>query len=83
MRHSITAIGRYMGSYEDLAYENVFETGNDFVRSIATDKIDSYSTLALQYTYAHEWANENLGTNRSTRCVRCITPVPLCRQLEL
>ncbi len=62
LRHSVTAITRYIGSYQDLAYQNQFENGNDYVRSIISPRVDSYSSVDLQYSYTHEWANPNLGT---------------------
>ncbi len=62
-KHSVTAITRYVGGYEDLSYDNVFTNGNDYVRSVVEPKIDSYQSWDFQYNYVHEWANTNLGTS--------------------
>ncbi len=62
LSHSITAITRYIGSYDDLTYQNNFEDGNDYVRSIITPEVGSYSSVDLQYNYNHEWANPDLGS---------------------
>ena len=62
-KHSVTAITRYIGSYEDLAYDNVYTNGNDYVRSLVDDTIESYQSWDFQYNYTHEWANRNLGTS--------------------
>ncbi len=61
-RHGVTVINRHIGSYQDLAYDNVFETSNDLVRSLSSRKIDSYDTWDLQYRYAHDWGNASLGS---------------------
>ena len=63
LRHSVTVINRFIGSYEDLAYRNTFENGNDYVRSVVQDKVDSYNSIDLQYSYTHEWADSRLGTS--------------------
>ncbi|PCJ27094.1 MAG: hypothetical protein COA96_04045 [SAR86 cluster bacterium] len=59
--HGVTVINRHIGSYQDLAYDFEFSTGNDLVRSLLRKKIDSYSTWDIQYRYAHDWSNNNLG----------------------
>jgi iron complex outermembrane receptor protein len=65
-RHGLTVINRHIGSYQDLAYANVFETSNDLVRSLSSRMIDSYDTWDLQYRYSHDWGNANLGTTNFT-----------------
>ena len=60
--HGVTLINRHIGSYQDLSYDFAFETGNDLVRSLLTTTIDSYSTWDIQYRYAHDWGNANLGS---------------------
>jgi iron complex outermembrane receptor protein len=65
-RHGMTLTNRHIGSYQDLAYDAVFETGNDLVRSLASSKIDSYDTWDIQYRYAHDWGNASLGTTNFT-----------------
>jgi iron complex outermembrane recepter protein len=62
LQHSVTVINRYVGSYRDLSYRNNFENGNDFVRSVISEKVDSYNSIDLQYSYVHEWGNPDLGT---------------------
>ncbi|MDA1371346.1 MAG: TonB-dependent receptor [Proteobacteria bacterium] len=64
--HGVTVINRHIGSYQDLAYDFAFETGNDLVRSLLTRKIDSYSTWDIQYRYTHDWNNGNLGSTTFT-----------------
>jgi iron complex outermembrane receptor protein len=63
LRHSVTLINRHIGSYRDLAYQNNFENGNDYVRSVISEKVSSYNSVDLQYSYVHEWANQRLGTS--------------------
>ena len=60
-QHGVTLINRHIGSYQDLSHDFAFETGNDLVRSLLRTKIDSYSTWDIQYRYAHDWSNSNLG----------------------
>lgn len=62
LAHSVSVIGRFIGSYDDLAYASTFEAGNDYVRSVVQEKVDSYSSVDLQYSYRHEWANPDLGS---------------------
>ncbi len=61
-RHGVTIINRHIGSYQDLSYDNVISTANPLVASLARPKIDSYDTWDIQYRYAHEWGNSNLGS---------------------
>lgn len=65
-RHGVTVINRHIGSYQDLAYDNVIQTANPLVTSLASPKIDSYDTWDLQYRYSHDWGNANLGTTNFT-----------------
>ncbi|MEX0902863.1 MAG: TonB-dependent receptor [Pseudohongiellaceae bacterium] len=60
--HGVTVINRHIGSYQDLSYDNVYQNGNDLVRSLVRKKIDSYQTWDFQYRYTHTWDNQNLGT---------------------
>jgi iron complex outermembrane receptor protein len=60
-RYGVTVINRHIGSYQDLAYDNVISTANPLIASLASPKIDSYATWDVQYRYAHEWGNGNLG----------------------
>ncbi|MEX0739671.1 MAG: TonB-dependent receptor [Pseudohongiella sp.] len=66
MKHTFTVINRFVGSYDNLAYQDTFDNGNDYVRSIVNREIDSYHSVDLQYNYVHEWANPNLGTTLLT-----------------
>ncbi|WP_058022148.1 TonB-dependent receptor domain-containing protein [Pseudohongiella spirulinae] len=62
-RHSVSVINRFVGSYQNLSYQDTFDNGNDYVRSIVNREISSYHSVDLQYSYVHEWANQNLGTS--------------------
>ncbi len=64
--HSVTAIGRFIGEYDNLAFKDTYDNGNDYVRSVANEGIANYSAVDLQYNYVHQWANENLGTSTFT-----------------
>jgi len=66
LKHSVTVITRFVGSYDNLSYQDSFDGGNDYVRSIVNKEIDNYSSVDLQYSYTHEWANTNLGTTSFT-----------------
>jgi hypothetical protein len=66
LRHSVSLIGRFIGSYDNLQYQDSFDNGNDYVRSVVNRNISSYSSVDMQYNYVHEWANENLGTTTLT-----------------
>ena len=63
LTHSVTAITRFIGSYDNLQYADTFENGNDYVRSIVNEKITSFSSVDLQYNYVHEWADTRFGTS--------------------
>jgi iron complex outermembrane receptor protein len=62
LRHTVSVINRFVGSYQNLSYQDSFDNGNDYVRSIVNRTISSYHSVDLQYNYVHEWANQNLGT---------------------
>lgn len=64
--HNVNLTNRYVGSYEDLAYEGLYERSNDTVRALLSDTIDSYSSWDMQYSYRHAWGNEKLGTSTFT-----------------
>ena len=66
LKHTFTMINRFVGSYDNLAYQDTFDNGNDYVRSIVNREISSYHSIDLQYNYVHEWANRNLGTTLLT-----------------
>jgi hypothetical protein len=61
-QHSAAVITRFVGSYQDLAYDNTFRTANDAVRAVMKPFVDSYQSVDLQYNYTHQWSNERLGT---------------------
>ena len=62
-RHGVTVINRHIGSYQDLAYDFTFETGNDLVRSLVQKKVNSYQTWDVQYRYTHGWGGDgSLGS---------------------
>ena len=60
-QHGVTLINRHIGSYRDLAYDTVYELGNDLVRSLVEKSVSSYNTWDIQYRYSHDWGNSNLG----------------------
>lgn len=64
--HGVTVTNRYVGSYEDLAFENAYQNANDTVRAALSRTIESYSSWDMQYNYRHAWSNENLGTSTFT-----------------
>ncbi len=64
--HGATLINRHIGSYQDLQYQDVFDTGNALVRSLASSMVDSYDTWDLQYRYSYDWGNTNLGSTNFT-----------------
>jgi iron complex outermembrane recepter protein len=53
----------FVGSYQNLSYQDTFDNGNDYVRSVVNREISSYHSVDLQYSYVHEWANQSLGTS--------------------
>ena len=65
-RHSVNVVNRFIGSYDNLQYQDTFDNGNDYVRSVVNRKIDTYHSVDLQYSYTHEWANEAMGTTMFT-----------------
>ncbi len=64
--HGAAIIGRYIGSYRDLAYDNEIRTANPRVAALLKPVINSYTSLDIQYNYTHQWANERLGTTTFT-----------------
>ncbi len=63
-QYGATLINRHIGSYQDLAYNNVYETGNDLVRSLVRRKVDSYQTWDVQFRYTHDWDNASFGSTQ-------------------
>ena len=64
--HGVTIINRHIGSYRDLSFDTTFQFGNDLVRSLVKNKIDSYSTWDFQYRYNHQWVNAGWGNTAFT-----------------
>ena len=64
--HGAAIITRYIGSYQDLAYDNEIRTANPTVAALLKPTIDSYTSMDIQYNYTHQWANERLGTTTFT-----------------
>lgn len=60
--HSVAIINRFIGAYQDLAYAATYEGGNDYVRSVVRERISSYHSVDLQYSYVHQWKNAEFGT---------------------
>lgn len=65
-KHAVSVINRFIGGYDNLQYQDTFDNGNDYVRSIVNRTISSYHSVDLQYNYTHEWANQSLGTTLFT-----------------
>jgi iron complex outermembrane recepter protein len=65
-KHGVSVINRFIGGYDNLQYQDTYDNGNDYVRSIVNRTISSYHSVDLQYNYTHEWANERLGTTLLT-----------------
>ena len=61
-RHDVALVTRLIGSYRDLAYQNVWDRGSDEVRALVSKQIDSYQSWDLQYSYAHDWSDTRLGS---------------------
>ena len=64
--HRVTIINRVIGSYQELAYDAVFETGNDFTRSRLRKSIETSRTWDVQYQYSHDWGNSSFGSTTIT-----------------
>lgn len=61
-QYAVTLINRHIGSYQDLAYDFAYETGNDLVRSLLRRKVDSYNTWDIQMNYTHDWGSAAYGS---------------------
>jgi outer membrane receptor protein involved in Fe transport len=66
--HRVSIFNRHIGSYQVLGHRAYIaedqRTPTDLL--YARSKIDSYDTIDIQYSYSHQWANDNLGTSRLT-----------------
>jgi len=56
LSHQATWINHFIGSYDNLSYQNDYLNGNDYVRSIISPEVDSYHRVDLQYSYTQQWA---------------------------
>ena len=65
-QYGVTLINRHIGSYQELAYDFAYETGNDLVRSLLRRKVDSYQTWDAQFRYSHDWGNSAYGNTTFT-----------------
>ena len=65
-QYGLTLINRHIGSYQDLAYDFAYETGNDLVRSLLRRKVNSYQTWDAQFRYTHDWGNPAYGDTQFT-----------------
>ena len=65
-QYGLTLINRHIGSYQDLAYDFAYETGNDLTRSLLSRKVDSYYTIDAQFRYNHDWDNPAWGSTLFT-----------------
>jgi outer membrane receptor protein involved in Fe transport len=60
--HSVTAITRYIGEYDNISADLRYPDSNPYVQSLLSSTIDSYYSVDLQYRYTHAWANSKMGT---------------------
>lgn len=56
LAHQATWINHFIGSYDNLSYQNDYLNGNDYVRSIISPEVDSYHRVDLQYSYTRQWS---------------------------
>ena len=55
LAHQATWINHFIGSYDNLSYQNDYLNGNDYVRSIISPEVDAYHRVDLQYSYTRQW----------------------------
>ncbi|MCW8193763.1 TonB-dependent receptor [Proteobacteria bacterium 005FR1] len=60
--HSLNFTGRYIGAYDNLAYDNIYENANDTVRGLITREFDDYQTWDAQYSYRMNWNGDSLSS---------------------
>ncbi len=56
--HSVTGIIRYISSYDNLGAQ-VFNSGSNPPKTVFDEKIDSFTTLDVQYNYRWDWGDGN------------------------
>jgi iron complex outermembrane recepter protein len=59
--HSATAVGRVIGEYDYLAYEQTLANSAPLIANAVTKTLDTYATLDLSYTFTTELAPMNLS----------------------
>lgn len=64
--HRVSIFNRHIGSYQILGHRAYIaeDQRTDLDLLYARPKVDSYDTWDIQYSYTHDWANENMGTAR-------------------
>lgn len=82
--HSVSVFNRHVGSFQELGYRAYIaeDQRTPVDLQYARPQYDSYDTFDIQYSYTHNWDNENLGTARFTLGVLDATDeeVPLVRR---
>ena len=66
--HSVSIFNRHIGSYQVLGHRAYIaeDQRTELDLLYARPKIDSYDTWDIQYSYTHQWANDNLGRTNFT-----------------
>lgn len=66
--HRISVFNRHIGSYQVLGHRAYIaeDQRTDLDLLYAKPKVDSYDTWDVQYTYNHQWANDNWGSTTFT-----------------
>lgn len=82
--HRVSVFNRHVGSYQVLGHRAYIAEDQRTPEDLryAKSKVDSYDTWDMQYTYSHQWANDNLGATTFTLGVIDLTnaAVPLYRR---
>lgn len=82
--HRVSIFNRHIGSYQVLGHREFIANPQttDLDKAFAKSKVDSYDTWDIQYTYNHQWANNNLGSTIFTLGVIDVTDedLPLFRR---
>lgn len=82
--HRVSVFNRHIGSYQVLSHQAYIANPqtSDLDKSYARPKVDSYDTWDAQYTYNHQWANDNFGSTIFTLGVIDATDeeIPLYRR---
>lgn len=85
--HRLGIFNRHIGSYQVLGHRDYLANPQTTAvdASFARSSVASYDTWDVQYSYAHEWENSNLGTTNFTIGVIDLldADIPLTRRTSL